>query len=167
MAQDATGGLYKYFLSIGDAKIKNPFAFLDQWLLDFQAKLNALTFPTINSQTGQLTGATLGAKGGIGNTTISPTISSNAGIQGTFNQVFMDQLASGATQTQAAVLALSSARYEAAAQQYGAQTPVINVTVQGNVIREQELIDKVLAGTQTSSLSGSPSQIGRIQGMFG
>jgi hypothetical protein len=44
--------------------------------------------------------------------------------------------------------------------------PVINVTVQGNVIREQELIDKVIAGAQLSSLSGSPSQIGRIAGMF-
>jgi hypothetical protein len=44
--------------------------------------------------------------------------------------------------------------------------PVINVTVQGNVIREQELINQVLAGAQLSSLSGSPSQIGRIAGMF-
>ena len=45
--------------------------------------------------------------------------------------------------------------------------PVINVVVQGNVIREQELIDKVQSGLQLSSLSGSPSQIGRIAGMFG
>lgn len=45
--------------------------------------------------------------------------------------------------------------------------PTINVTVQGNVIKEQELIDQILAGTQASSLSGSPSMIGRIQGMFG
>ena len=43
----------------------------------------------------------------------------------------------------------------------------INVTVQGNVIREQELINQVISGTQLSSLSGSPSQIGRIAGMFG
>ena len=46
-------------------------------------------------------------------------------------------------------------------------TVVNNVTVQGNVIREEELINKVLAGAQLSSLSGSPSQIGRISGMFG
>ena len=44
---------------------------------------------------------------------------------------------------------------------------VINVQVQGNVIREQELINQVLSGAQLSSLSGSPSQIGRIAGMFG
>ena len=48
-----------------------------------------------------------------------------------------------------------------------ASQPVINVTVQGNIIREQELINQVLAGAQLSSLSGSPSQIGRIAGMFG
>lgn len=45
-AQDKTGGLYQYFLSIGNAKIKNPFEFLDEWILKFQEKLNALKFPT-------------------------------------------------------------------------------------------------------------------------
>ena len=164
MAQDATGGLYKYFLAIGDAKIKNPFAFLDQWLIDFQAKLNALKFPTINPNTGALSDVSIGAQGGIGNTTISPTISSNAEIQGTFNKVLLDQLASGAGLDQAATLALSSARYAGAAQQYS--QPVINVTVQGSVIREAELIDRIADATQGRSLSGSPSQIGRIQGMF-
>jgi len=44
---------------------------------------------------------------------------------------------------------------------------VINVTVQGNVIKEQELIQQIQNGTQLASLSGSPSQIGRIAGMFG
>ena len=46
MAQDKTGGLYQYFLTIGDAKIKNPFAFLDDWIIEFQKKLNALTATT-------------------------------------------------------------------------------------------------------------------------
>lgn len=45
--------------------------------------------------------------------------------------------------------------------------PVINVTVQGSVIKEQELIAQIQNGTQLASLSGSPSQIGRIAGMFG
>ena len=48
-----------------------------------------------------------------------------------------------------------------------ANQPVINVTVQGNVIKEQELIQQIQNGTQLASLSGSPSQIGRIAGMFG
>jgi hypothetical protein len=48
-----------------------------------------------------------------------------------------------------------------------ANQPVINVTVQGSVIKEQELIAQIQNGTQLASLSGSPSQIGRIAGMFG
>lgn len=44
-AQDQTGKLYKYFLTIGDATIKNPFAFLDQWIVDFQKKLDGLKMP--------------------------------------------------------------------------------------------------------------------------
>lgn len=47
MAQDKTGGLYQYFLSIGDAKIKNPFAFLDEWIIKFQEKLNSLKMPNL------------------------------------------------------------------------------------------------------------------------
>jgi hypothetical protein len=47
MAQDRTGGLYQYFLSIGDAKIKNPFAFLDDWITKFQEKLNSLKMPNL------------------------------------------------------------------------------------------------------------------------
>jgi hypothetical protein len=45
MAQDESGKLYQYFLSIGDAKIKNPFAFLDEWIIQFQDKLNNIKFP--------------------------------------------------------------------------------------------------------------------------
>jgi len=47
-----------------------------------------------------------------------------------------------------------------------ASQPIINVTVQGNIIKEQELIQQIQNGTQLASLSGSPSQIGRIAGMF-
>ena len=49
----------------------------------------------------------------------------------------------------------------------GTAAPQVNVFVNGSVVTEQELIAAVSAGIQTSSLSGSPSQIGRIQGMFG
>jgi hypothetical protein len=50
MAQDATGGLYQYFLSIGDAKIKNPFSFLDDWIIEFQKKLDSLVTSTPKAQ---------------------------------------------------------------------------------------------------------------------
>jgi hypothetical protein len=60
----------------------------------------------------------IGPKGGIGGTTISPTVSSNEAVQATFEKVFASNIAMGGTQTQAATLALSSARYEALAASY-------------------------------------------------
>lgn len=45
--------------------------------------------------------------------------------------------------------------------------PTINNYFGGSVVSDQKLIDMVLSGAQLSSLSGSPSQIGRISGMFG
>lgn len=163
MAQDATGGLYKYFLSIGDAKIKNPFAFLDEWILEFQKKLNALKFPQFGTPTASNPlGLHIGAQGGVGGTTIQPTVSSNAAIQDTFNQVVLDQLASGASMTQAATLALSSARYEAAAQQYNRQVVEIQVSGDGN-----KIIDAIAEGLQQKSLStGDSSYINRRTGGF-
>ena len=44
--------------------------------------------------------------------------------------------------------------------------PQINNYFGGSVVTDQKLIDLVMSGTQLSSLSGSPSQIGRISGMF-
>ena len=164
MAQDSTGKLYQYFLSVGDAKIKNPFAFLDDWLKQFQDKLN-------NMFGGTKTPSSAPSGGGIGGTTISSTVSSNLAIQGAFNDVMQYQLANGSTAAQAAALALDSARYTALGQSYAGYSsstpPVINVTVQGSVIKEQELIAQVQNGMQIANLSGSPSQIGRIAGMFG
>jgi len=160
MAQDSTGKLYQYFLSIGDAKVKNPFAFLDEWLASFQEKLNTMLTGTPSSSSG----------GGIGGTTISSAVSSNPAIQGAFNDVMQYQLANGSTAAQAAALALDSARYTALGQSYAgysSSTPSITVNVAGSVIKEQELIDLIQNGTQLASLSGSPSQIGRIAGMFG
>lgn len=199
LAQDATGGLYKYFLSIGNTKIANPFGFLDEWILNFQKKLDSLKLPATIA----------GSSGAIGTTSIQSVVSSNPVIQNTFDKVLEDFVTMGLTEGAASVLALSSARYEALGQPYGVgieavtsavnasqvatnvpattpssmvsynplsglsynpnanAAPIINVTVQGNLIREQQLIDQVMAGTQLSSLSGSPSQIGRIAGMFG
>ena len=66
----------------------------------------------------------IGPKGGIGTTTISPTVSSIPAVQQTFEKVFTDMLGMGNNQTQSAVLALSSARYEALAASYANyQTP--------------------------------------------
>ena len=136
MAQDSTGKLYQYFLSIPTAK--NPFAYLDDWIADFQKKLNSLTMNTSYTQA-----------------TLAPELAAIGVVAG-----YGDYAGSVANQS-------PNTLYPSYGMQTGGGDTVINVQVQGNVIREQELIDKVMAGTQLSSLSGSPSQIGRIAGMFG
>jgi len=136
MAQDSTGKLYQYFLSIPTAK--NPFAYLDDWIADFQKKLNSLTMNTSYTQA-----------------TLAPELAAIGVVAG-----YGDYAGSVANQS-------PNTLYPSYGMQTGGGDTVINVQVQGSVIREQELIDKVMAGTQLSSLSGSPSQIGRIAGMFG
>ena len=138
MAQDSTGKLYQYFLSIPDAK--NPFGYLDQWILDFQKKLNALTMTTTSTY----------APAGL-----APELAAIGVVAG-----YGDYAGSVANQA-------SNVDFPSYGMQTGGGDTIINVQVQGNVIREQELINQVLAGAQLSSLSGSPSQIGRIAGMFG
>jgi hypothetical protein len=60
MAQDESGKLYKFFLAIGDTTIKNPFAFLDEWIIQFQKKLDGLKMPTfvLPPSTGNVPGFT-------------------------------------------------------------------------------------------------------------
>jgi len=155
MAQDATGGLYQYFLSIGDTKIKNPFSFLDQWILDFQTKLNNLTMPDL-SKPSTYTGSgidpsllALGVVAGYGaNIPQTGDISNQAStILG--NGSYGLQSTSGFVDTSSVT---------------GTN---VKVYVSGSVVTEQELIDAIQAGLQSNSLSGAPSQIGRIAGMFG
>jgi len=135
MAQDSTGKLYQYFLSIPDAK--NPFAYLDQWIADFQKKMNSLTMTSTYTPAG-----------------LAPELAAIGVVAG-----YGDYAGSIANQA-------SNVDFPSYGMQTGGGDTIINVQVQGNIIREQELIDKVLAGAQLSSLSGSPSQIGRIAGMF-
>jgi len=135
MAQDSTGKLYQYFLSIPDAK--NPFAYLDQWIADFQKKMNSLTMTSTYTPAG-----------------LAPELAAMGVVAG-----YGDYAGSIANQA-------SNVDFPSYGMQTGGGDTIINVQVQGNVIREQELINQVLAGAQLSSLSGSPSQIGRIAGMF-
>jgi hypothetical protein len=89
----------------------------------------------------------IGPKGGIGTTTISPTVSSTPYVQATFEKVFEDMAAMGNNQTQSAILALSSARYEALAASYANyqtssnsanasstyQPPAANITINAGI----------------------------------
>jgi len=105
----------------------------------------------------------IGAQGGIGTTTISPTVSSNPAIQGTFEKVFTDSVSMGNNQTQSAALALSSARYEALAQSYAGYNAgagsgagiTVNVNA-GNVIADRnELVEIVRGGILAGQISGN------------
>lgn len=137
-AQGLGEDLARYLATLPDAK--NPFASWAAYLDMIAAKARAIaTNPTspAASATPSSTPATAADLAAAGS--FSQLAAQGAGASGGFSPVVAAAMAA----------------------------PVINVTVQGNLIREQELIDQVLAGAQLSSLSGSPSQIGRIAGMFG
>lgn len=151
MAQDATGKLYQYFLQTPDAK--NPFGYLDQWIKDFQDKLNALTLPDL-SKPSSYSGSgidpaltAIGVKEGYG-----------AGVPMTVANQASTTLGNGQYGMQ------STAGYVSTA---GVTGTNVQVYVSGSVVTEQELIDAIQSGLQSNSLSGAPSQIGRIAGMFG
>jgi len=130
--------LAKFLSALPNAK--NPFEYLDAYLSYLAGKAAAV-----------LTGSAYGEKASYsnGNTTVMPPKlpDTNVPLLPSDNMISYNQQ--------------TGLNYNP-----NANNPVINVTVQGNVIREQELINQVLAGAQLSSLSGSPSQIGRIAGMF-
>jgi hypothetical protein len=138
MAQDASGNLAKFLSALPNAK--NPFEYLDAYLSYLAGKAAAV-----------LTGTTAPNVPSTNATAAPMPTASEMAASGSFSQLVSQ--GAGASGGFSPVVA-------------AAMAPVINVTVQGNVIREQELINQVLAGAQLSSLSGSPSQIGRIAGMF-
>lgn len=126
-------------------------------LKEYLGLLSKLTTPTAPTPFAP----SIGAQGGIGTTTISPTISSNPAVQTTFEKVFTDSVAMGNNQTQSAVLALSSARYEALAQSYanapggGSSAVTVNVNA-GNLIADRnELVEIVRGGILAGQTSGN------------
>jgi len=139
MAQDSSGNLAKFLAALPNAK--NPFEYLDAYLTYLASK--AATVLTGTAYAEKI------ATGGGGNTTVIPPKLPDTNVP---------SMPSDGT--------ISYNQSTGLTYNPNAGQPVINVTVQGNVIREQELINQVLAGAQLSSLSGSPSQIGRIAGMF-
>ena len=151
MAQDSSGKLYQYFLSIGDAKIKNPFAFLDEWLIQFQSKLNELKFPSMPTAVSAAVAPTSGVVVGFTPTPMNP-IPTTGAIQG-------PQIPSTNVGT------LPTGNFT-----YGQGNPLntnVYVTVQGSVTTEEDLVTKIANGLQQKSLStGDSSYINRRTGGF-
>jgi hypothetical protein len=151
MAQDATGGLYNYFLTIGDAKIKNPFSFLDDWIKEFQKKLDSLKFPTFSTSVGGAVAPTSGIVQGF-----TPP---NLGVIATAGAIQGPSLPS----TNAGTIPTGNFTY-------GQGNPLntnVYVTVQGSVTTEEDLVTKIASGLQQKSLStGDSSYINRRTGGF-
>ena len=155
MAQDATGNLYRYFLTIGDTKIKNPFEYLDKWLEDFQTKLNNLKFPSMPTAVAAAVAPTSGVVVGFTPTPMNP-IPTAGPIQG-------PQIPS--TNASAYSGTIPTGNFT-----YGQGNPLntnVYVTVQGSVTTEEDLVNKIASGLQQKSLStGDSSYINRRTGGF-
>jgi hypothetical protein len=154
MAQDATGNLYRYFLQIPD--VKNPFAYLNTYLDELQKKMNSLQFPDLfkpSTYTGSGMDPALLALGVVAGY--------GANIPQTGATQASTTLGNGSYGLQSGI-----GNFVDSSSVTGAGTNV-KVYVQGNVVTEQDLVDAIQLGLQTNSLSGSPSAIGRIAGMFG
>jgi hypothetical protein len=154
MAQDATGGLYRYFLSIGDADIKNPFAFLDDWIIQFQNKLNSLKFPTMTSAPQALAAA------------VAPTSGVVQGFtppQGVYPTPSTKPFGPAIPATNMGTIPTGNFTY-------GQGNPLntnVYVTVQGSVTTEDDLVKKIASGLQNQSLStGDSAYINRRTGGF-
>ena len=160
LAQDKTGGLYQYFLSIGDAKIKNPFAFLDEWLINFQEKLNSLKFPNLPTASSMASAASTGNGTAVvlGNNSLTVTnkaLGTNVGTP--FGQAgsFVDSIGTPFGQAGSYVDSMGTP--------FG-QAGSIKVELVGNGDR---LINAIAEGLQTKSLStGDSSYINRRTGGF-
>ncbi len=152
MAQDATGGLYRYFLTIGDTKIKNPFAFLDEWIIEFQNKLNNLRLPNLM---GTGVAAAVAPTSGIVPNFIPPDL----GVIAQSGKIQGPSLPSTNVGT------LPTGNFT-----YGQNNPLntnVYVTVQGSVIAEQDLTETIARNLQNSSLSsGKVAQLERYSGFF-
>jgi hypothetical protein len=155
MAQDATGGLYRYFLSIGDADIKNPFAFLDDWIIQFQNKLNNLKVPAMPTAVSAAVAPTSGVVLGFTPTPMNP-IATTGAIQG-------PQIPS--TNASSFTGTIPTGNFT-----YGQGNPLntnVYVTVQGSVTTEDDLVKKIASGLQNQSLStGDSAYINRRTGGF-
>lgn len=135
-AQDSTGNLAKFLAALPDAK--NPFAYLDAYLNGLGAKAAALGAATTNGATSV--------------TNINPNVSANTnGATVAANDSFSILAAQGA----GASGGFSSVVAAAMA------APVVNVTVQGSVVSNQELIDSVIGGLNTAALSGTSANVDR------
>lgn len=154
MAQDATGGLYKYFLSIGNADIKNPFAFLDTWIVEFQKKLASLTVPAAaNYVPAGLAPelAAIGVTAGYGD------------YAGSKSNQYSNEILNGLYGMQTPMLPSDSAVSYSTRTGLSYNANDINLTITGDSALTKAIADSL----QVQSLSGIPSSVQRLVSTFG
>jgi hypothetical protein len=149
MAQDATGQLYQYFMSLGDLKIKNPFDFLDTWIKNFQDKLNNLQAPNIQSGTSV-------------NLTPNLFTRSNPASPYQYPNTELGGITLPSTNASVSMPSDSAVSYN---QQTGLSYNPNNIQIQ--VTGEGTLTKAIADALQVQSLSGIPSSIQRLVSTFG
>lgn len=148
MAQDETGALYQLWQEIPDAK--NPFGYLDAWIVEFQKKLDALKFP----QAVAVATSTLPpiSQSDV-NRILAPT--TDKGIS-----TARDYFESIGMSSNAAPTPTSTKANVGTGQGSSVLDNYLNVVVQ--------LDGKTIAQSmQNQSLSGTPTGVNRSSGMFG
>ena len=153
MAQDATGNLYRYFLQTPDAK--NPFGYLDAWIKDFQAKLNALQFPVASAYVPAGLAPELAAIG----------VTAGGGGSNVADNQYSNQLLNGLYGMQTAgIPAEPMVSYNpSTGLNYNANGSNISLTVTGDSALTQAIANSL----QVQSLSGIPSSVQRLVSTFG
>lgn len=147
MSQDATGGLYKLWQNIPDAK--NPFGYLDAWILEFQKKLDALKFP-------QAVAVATSTLPPISHSDVNRILepSSDRGISTVRDYFESIGMSSNAAPVPTAASKVGTGQGSSVLDNY------LNVVVQ--------LDGKTIAQSmQNQSLSGTPTGVNRSSGMFG
>lgn len=154
MSQDATGNLYKLWQTLPDAK--NPFAYLDTWLKDFQEKLNKLQFP--NTPSGGVQSSSLPPLSNADKSRLmEPVYQGAGGFGGSVIDNYLASLSQLTTNTGSLPSAASSV---GTGQGSSVMDNYLNVVVQ--------LDGKTIAQSmQNQSLSGTPSYVSRRENMFG
>lgn len=146
MSQDATGGLYKLWQTIPDAK--NPFGYLDAWIVEFQKKLDALKFP-------QAVAVATSTLPPIAQSDVNRILAPKGTGISTPEEYFRNiGMSSNAASTPATVSKVGTGQGSSVMDNY------LNVVVQ--------LDGKTIAQSmQNQSLSGTPTGVNRSSGMFG
>lgn len=150
-AQDKTGALAQFIRSLPDAK--NPFAFLDTWIIEFQKKLNNLKFPDLTP-----IAPNSGIVQGFTPNTVYPTNPLKPGDPGYIGPVIPSTNASSSGAVPNFIPDTSM---------YGTPKGTVQGPITLTVTGDSALTKAIADSLQVQSLSGIPSSVQRLVSTFG